>query len=62
MTHMKFRAVSGYFIVLSYIGHSDLHTLLIMGYHEYDIPLGGSRCRICYLISKESICTLTRSH
>ena len=25
VTHMKFRAVPGNFIVLSYIGHSDLH-------------------------------------
>ena len=53
-------AVPGNFIVLSYIGHSDL-IVLIMGYHEYGIPLGDSRCKICYLTSKESICTLTRS-
>ena len=25
VTHMKFRAISGNFIVLSYIGHSDLY-------------------------------------
>ena len=25
VTHMKFRTVPGNFIVLSYIGHSDLH-------------------------------------
>ena len=31
------------------------------GLHVYGTPLGGSRCRVCYPTSKESICTLTGS-
>ena len=60
VTHMTFRADLGNFTVLTYIGHSDLH----ITYYELlwvRYTLGGSRCRVCYLNSKESNCTLTGS-
>ena len=57
VTHMKFRAISGIFIVLGYVGQSEL----LRTY--YELPLvwntpGGSMCGICDLISKESNFTL----
>ena len=60
VTHMKFRAYPGNFIVLSYIGHSDLY-ITYYGLLQVWYTLGGSRCRICYLTSKKSNCTLTGS-
>ena len=38
------------------------YIILVLGYHKYGIPLGGSMYRICYLTSKESIFTLIRSY
>ena len=60
VTHMKFRIDPGNFIVLSYIGHSDLH-ITYYGLLQVWYILGGSRYRICYITSKKSNCTLTGS-
>ena len=59
--HMKFRVISGIFTVLSYIGHCDLHSTYF-GLPQVWFNPGGCMCRICYLISKESIFTLIRSY
>ena len=37
------------------------YIILVLGYSEYGISLGGGMCRIYYLTSKESIFTLIRS-
>ena len=61
VTHMKFRVDPGNFIVLTYIGHSDLQ-FTYYGLMQVGYTLGGSGCRICHSASKESKCTLTGSH
>ena len=57
----KLRAKPGNFIGLSYVGQSDLPITYYGLPHVWYTP-GGSRCRVCYPTSKESNCTLTRSH
>ena len=42
MTHMKFRVVPGNFIVLSYIGQSDLH-ITYFGLLQVWYTLGGQQ-------------------
>ena len=38
------------------------YIILVLGYHEYGIPLGGSMYRISYLTFKKSIFTIIRSY
>ena len=61
VTHMKFRVVLGISTVSSYIGQCDLNNICF-GLPQVWYTPGGSMCRICYLTSKESIFTLTRSY
>ena len=51
---MKFRADPGNFIVLTYIGHSDLH-ITYYGLPQVWYTLWeAAACRVCYPTSKES--------